>query len=80
MYPQLNYYYLNREKILQKNYEKAMELKKENEKWGVRNKKGGGRPLTINPLKLMSDYEKITFKKKEKCIEVKKGNFSIDFD
>ncbi len=79
MYPQLEYYYRNREKILKKKREIAIKNQELNEKWGVAFKAiGGGRPITENPLKLIEDYDKI--KRKEIIVfKVKKGNYSIDF-
>jgi|9_EtaG_2_1085328.scaffolds.fasta_scaffold01104_4 hypothetical protein len=84
MYPQLEYYYRNREKILNKNREIAIKNSKFNEKYGVAKKsKGGGRPLTVNPINLMEQYEKLNVKKEnynKNTLEVKKGNYLIKFN
>jgi len=85
MYPQLEYYYRNREKILKKHRDIANKNSKYNEECGVAKKsKGGGRPLTLNPINLMEDYEKLKIKKtdyvsKKNTLKVTKGNYLIDF-
>ena len=84
MYPQLEYYYKNRDKILKKSRENAKKYSQDNEKWGVSVKsKGGGRPLTMNPINLMEDYEKLKIKKnykKDESLKVKKGQYDLDFN
>lgn len=78
MYYQLQYYYRNRETILQRYRENAKKNAQLNKKCGVSLKiKGGGRPLTKNPLNLDDLYQKQMIKKYS--LKVKKGNYNLDF-
>lgn len=66
-YAQLDYYYKNREKILEKNRIKAEGLAKYNQQFGVSNKSNkGGRKKYI--------------KKQKDNLTIKKGLFKISFD